>query len=440
MTGKETIRNSGSKVPGAVTEGNSKLLILAFFLLNLFSWVSYVEFKFGIPQIVKYVLSLGVLVIMVYYRLRHPKTPEPGSIVKPVLIIFLLWTLALLAWAVSSFNSIFYIQRLFGQKFFFIPYLLPLILLFSRFDLTFFRHYLNFAAIMIVPAIIMQIIVVAMGMNPSNWIEETGRIGIFDIGSWLLLLTAQLLKKKHITILVTVYYLIWLLLWSVYGRRGALVEYLVLLIFMVMMRLKSPLFNFHDRIKIYFAGIIVLLLLLVAGQVITSSYAFQRGISIEGFEESRGGFKYFFAEFDTLSEWLFGRGLDGTVIREINNEEGATGVIENGFLTVILKGGLLYLIPFLILLLRASYLGFYRSNNDLVKGLATLLLIHVLLMTYFNLPDYSTKYSLVWISVAVCYNPELRKLSNKDVYLALNPVVRKKADSKKTIRKPVSQS
>lgn len=403
----------------------SKLFVLSLFLLNIFAWVSYVEFKYGIPQIVKYILSLSVIIFLVYYWLKNRASPEPGSLVKPVLILFILWTLVLLVWALSRFNSVFYIQRLFGQKFFFIPYVLPLIILYTRFDLTFFRYYLHFAAFMIIPALIMQLIVIATGMNPSIWIEETSRIGILDVGSWLVLFTPHLLKRKHITILVTTYFVIWLLLWAVYGRRGVLLEYMVLFLFMITLRLRNPLFNFHDRIKIYFAGLVVMILIITAGHVITSSYAFQRGISVEGFEESRGGFTYFFSDFDTTSEWLFGRGLDGTVMRVINNEEGATGVIENGFLTLILKGGLLYLIPFLLILLRASYLGFYRSNNDLVKGLAALLLIHVLFMAYFNLPDYSTRYILVWIAVSVCFTPEMRMLNNRDIYLALNPKVRK---------------
>ena len=113
-------------------------------------------------------------------------------------------------------------------------------------------------------------------------------------------------------------------------------------------------------------------------------------------------FEDFNNDFTSNNDWIFGRGLEGRVYRSIHSE-GSSETIENGFLTILLRGGLLYLVPFILILLRASYLGLFCSRNDLAKALGCIILIHFLGMFAFNLPDYSGQYILVWISVSACY-------------------------------------
>jgi hypothetical protein len=268
----------------------------------------------------------------------------------------------------------------------------------------------------------MQLSVILAGVSQTNWSEQAGRILVFDIGSSFLLMTSHLSKKKYVSHIILFYFIIWVFLWSAFGRRGMLVELILFFILMTFIRLKSAIVTLAERIKMYLAGLLLIFLFIVMGHMVTSTYAFQRGFSKAGFEESRGlVFEDFFTDFQSNTDWIFGRGLGGKVMRSINADEGTSSVIENGFLTVLLKGGLVYLVPFLIVLLRASYLGFFKSNNDLVKGLAVLILVHVLIMFYFNLPEYSARYILVWICASACFTPRLRNYSNKEVSLAINP-------------------
>lgn len=182
--------------------------------------------------------------------------------------------------------------------------------------------------------------------------------------------------------------------------------------------------------KIYFLGLILIVALLSFGYLLMSTYAFQRGISKEGFEESRGKvFEDFSIDFSSTSDWIFGRGLDGRVLRTIIQGEDTGDLIENGFLHLVLKGGLLYLVPFVLILLRASYLGFFRSRNDLTKALASLLFIHIFMMAYFNLPDSSPRYIMIWIAVSACFNSGIRNHSNEEVSSALNLRFTKKRTS-----------
>lgn len=397
-----------------------KLLILSFLMLNLFGWVLEVEVKYGIPQIVKYILSVSALGIIIWYWLINRSKPMPGGLFYPLIIVFVLWSLIMIFSAIIRFDNLFYLQRVLAQRYFFIPYLLPLMILFSKFDLKFFSYFFKYSFILIIFALIIQLYTIAFGIDQTHWFEQTSLIFIFDIGSIFLLLTAHISRKKYISNIVLVYFIIYIFLWAMYGRRGMLIEYVISLIMMLIIRLRSPFLIRTDRMKIYFTGLLLILLFIAIGYLITSTYAFQRGFSKDAFEESRGlVFDDFFSDFNTAKDWIFGRGLLGLVSRSIYGFESAD-FIENGILNIVLKGGLIYAILFISILLRATYLGFFRSKNDLVRALASIALIHVIMMLYFNLPDYSTRYILVWISATACFNPRMRNYSNEEVFQAIN--------------------
>lgn len=398
-----------------------KLVIFSFFLLNLLNWVIFAETSYGIPIIIKYVLSVFVLGTIVYYRLINPLKPSPGKAFYPVILIYLLWSLMLLISAILKFDNIFYLQRILAQPFFFIPYCLPLFILYSEFNLEFIRYFFKFSLMLIFPAILIQLYIILTGISTDNWFEQTNRIMIFDLGSSFLLLTAQFSKKKYLFNIVLIYTLLMIYLFAHYGRRGVLIEYMILLTIMSIIRIKSSLLNFNDRLKIYFAALILIIMVLSFGYLARSSYAFQRGFTKGAFEESRGvAFESFLYDFNSASDWTFGRGLDGKVLQSSFQDQVFSDYIENGFLQVVLKGGLIYLLLFISILLRACYLGFYKSNNDLVKAMASLILMYVIIMSYFNVPAFTTKYIFIWISVVVCFTPSIRNFNNEEIYQAIN--------------------
>ena len=399
---------------------DTKLLLSSFFLLNLLNWISIVEFKYGIPLIIKYILSIGILSIIVWYWMNQRVRPRPGSLFYPIIVFFVSWSVLLIVQAVLNFDDLFYLQRVFGQRFFFIPYVLPIFILFSKFDIQFFGLYFRVASFSLIFATIMQLTIIVTGMDRVTWFEQTTRIFIFDIGSSFVILTSHLFFKRKITYISICYFTIYLFIWSYFGRRGMMIEYSLILFLMLILRIRSPLLKRIDRMQIYFIGIAMVLILVNFSYLFLQTYAFQRGFDRSAFEASRGiVFQDFFQDFNSIQDWLLGRGLLGTVTRSILGYDEA-GFIENGFLNILLKGGVLYLLPFLIILFRASYLGFFRSHNDLTKALALIILVHIIMMAYFNLPDYSPKYILTLIATASCFNSDLRKISNEEVVRVLN--------------------
>lgn len=398
------------------------LLFSSFFLLNLFGWIILptVELRYGLPILIKYFLSLIVLGILIWYRVSNSSKPEAGSLFTIPILFFIIWSVLLLLVALLNYDGLFFLQRILAIKYFYIPYLLPLVLLYTKFDLEFFGELFHIAFIFLIPALIIQSLVLVLNVSQTNWMAQSSLIGIFDICVVFLLFTAHISRKKYIFYLALCYYLLWILLWSLYGRRGMLVNSILVLIFMVIIRFKSTFLTFTDRLKMVVSALLIAMLLLAYGYLFTSTYVFQRGFSLDAVEQSRGTvFEAFFYDFKSSTDWIIGRGLDGTVLRSFNSYS-QFSQIENGFLTILLKGGLLYSIPFVIILLRASYLGFFKSSNDLAKALAAIIFIHVIMMVSFNLPEYSTYYILVWISVSACFTPSIRNCSNKEVYQVIN--------------------
>ena len=399
-----------------------KVIILALILINLFNWVSHFEFDYGIPSLVKYILSLSSLVILIYYLVTNSGKPKSGILFVPAMAFFVLWSIYLLVSALMGLESLFGIQRLFGQPYFYLPYLIPLILLFTRFDIDFFSWLFYVSYILLIPALITQVFILFFSISLETWDDQLTNIQLFSLGTSFLLLTSHYSNRMRIPYMVTIYFLIMIIMFTFYGRRGILVEYGLFILFMILIRLGSFSVGFAGRLRIYVYILIMMLAIPIFAGFYRSSHTYERGgINREAFLKSRGRvIEDYIDDFNNNGGWFLGRGLDGRVFRRINNEVRTGDTIENGFLILILKGGILYMALFVTILLRASWLGFFRSNNDLVKSLGVLLFIYVLMMTWFNLPVYSSAFILIWIFASACFSPELRNLDNDEVRYAIN--------------------
>lgn len=400
------------------------MLILSFFLINLFSWIFWAELVFGFPSVVKYLLSASALGLILYNRLTNPAIPLAGALFNPIVTVFVIWSIFLLVYVSiypqsELWPGLSFPQRILGQPNFFIPYLLPLLLLYTKFDLDFFSRLFRYAFVLIIVAILIQLFTILTGIVVASKEQQT-RVIIFDIGSGFLLLTAHLSKKKYIFIIVLLYTLLMIFMFAQWGRRAMFLDGIMVVFAALVMRLRTRLLTFNDRMKIYFAGLLIVLVILSFGNIAESSYVFQRGFTKDALDETRGFvYEAFFQDFSTASDWVFGRGLGGAISRDADTDR-IVDFIESGILILLFKGGLLYLVPFLVLLLRASYIGIFQSNNDLVKALAFLLLIYLISMYAWNWPMLSTKYVFMWISIRACFTPELRNASNEEIYREIN--------------------
>jgi hypothetical protein len=397
-----------------------KTFIYATALLNFAVWIAIVENQFNIPAVAKYLISLFFVISLFMYYLIYRQKIYDSALIKISITIFIIYTYALI---IGSFRpEIFYLQEIFASRYYFMPYFFPTFILFSSFGITFFRYLLKITIMFQFPAIITQLVILVTSLNIENWYELFNRIWIFELAAPLLLLTHHVFNKRRIGFIVQAYFLITLFMSAYFGRRGLFLDALMLLTAMVFLRISAKSVAAVRKYRLLFVILLLSIVTLFSLDFVWQKlYIFERGFDVESLEKSRGKvFKDYFYDFNSTEDYAVGRGLNGTVLRTISKDSDRERSIENGFLTILLKGGLLYVIPYLIILFRSFYLGYFRSNNDLSKALAFIILIQILGMVSFNLPDYSTRYVLVWIAVSAGFNRNLRETPNFKIIKLLN--------------------
>lgn len=220
-------------------------------------------------------------------------------------------------------------------------------------------------------------------------------------------------KHKYITFLA-----IALLLFTVIfaGRRGSILMTLITIIFAIYLYL----FKYRQRgntkiLKWIFTITSIALLIALFYLKSNTLFAF---LNERGLEDSRSWVEDdFYKSFDgKYFDWLFGRGLSGTYetsmfdVKLINR-----GIIETGYLNIILKSGIISILLFVIILLNSFIKGFFRSKNVILKAMALYILIHIIYLYPFGIPSFSLEYLFLWCSVAYCQSPYWRNLNDYQI-------------------------
>jgi len=87
--------------------------------------------------------------------------------------------------------------------------------------------------------------------------------------------------------------------------------------------------------------------------------------------------------------------------------------IENGYAYILLKGGLITLIPFLLLSLRAFLLGI-KAKNWFIRSCALYVFLRLLDMFPYGLPMFDGNYLIYWLCVGACFKKEFREMTDYD--------------------------
>ncbi len=149
--------------------------------------------------------------------------------------------------------------------------------------------------------------------------------------------------------------------------------------------------------------------LIIANWGVLSSTVFDR-ILYRGLEDTRSGVELTFLSdmaSSPVQDWIWGRGLDGAyenmkqdpVTLEFNYDR---SVIETGYLYLLLKGGLMYVLLILSFLFTAFFRGI-SFKKPLLTGMALFLLIYLLDMYMTNpVSFFAVKTVIFWLIVSIC--------------------------------------
>jgi hypothetical protein len=129
--------------------------------------------------------------------------------------------------------------------------------------------------------------------------------------------------------------------------------------------------------------------------------------------------------YEMKDHLVFGKGMNGVYFFPMARSEVEEGVvfdevvyrnvIENGYLQLLLTGGIIHIILFLLVLIPAAFLGIFKSSNQLSVASGALILLWMVDMLIYGLPTLNLHYIIVWICVGICYKSSIRDASNEEI-------------------------
>lgn len=115
--------------------------------------------------------------------------------------------------------------------------------------------------------------------------------------------------------------------------------------------------------------------------------------------------------------WLFGLGVQGGYPNPIIHETAAIRVyVETGVLDVIMDGGIFLWISMMAMSIYGCYLGYFKSNNDIIKNMSFVLLVFILMQYPIPQAGISMNGLMIFMSVGLCYNKKYREYTNEQIY------------------------
>lgn len=253
----------------------------------------------------------------------------------------------------------------------------------------------------------------------STWGEEgtygdfitNSTIGITSLAPVVIMVYfKKYLRPKHWRLFLAAY-IGSILLQSFLARRGGLVMSILYLV------MGWGMYLMNDKKTSKVKMVLLVAVVVALGYMLFTNMAdsFFATLVERGVEDSRSGVEEsFYADMKTQSDWFFGRGWFGQYYEPGFNTFRSS--IETGYLALILRGGFLYLIPYVAVLALSAVNGYFRSRNLFCKSLAIMCLMQIVYLYPFGWPAFNFIHFVIWIGVWVCNRPQIRKLTDEQIY------------------------
>lgn len=349
-------------------------------------------------------LQISGLLLLIPFGVLLCKSKFDNEYLKIVFIVFALWTAGVISRGIKlDYKSL--------KELFFDPvvgimgYVTPFVLLFPR-NISIYKKVFTVIIVLAVLYILFVIVFfkdmrsyAAIDPVSQSLIENFATLG--KTGEFLLM--TYLFHKRKKKILAIVVSLITIYFAIVRARRGLLLTCVLTLATCFLLYLSTT------KQK---ALAIVLAVAMAAG-----AFVYMQSMSGNGMftflmarkdEDTRSNVEQsLIADMNRMESYV-GRGINGMyycpgVVNAINGTSYRT-VIETGYLQIILKGGKIYLLLFLLILVPAVIKGLFYSKNIFAKGAA----LWILLWLFYLYPVIGTGFGLyyiiVWLCTGICYS------------------------------------
>lgn len=234
---------------------------------------------------------------------------------------------------------------------------------------------------------------------------------------FILLLFYVSLKNK-IKVLIWLSFILSLLATLFMGRRSAsviLIGYLLLPFFVKLLGKKKTLLNI-------LTAIIVLIIFILPNIMYSNVEEFWEDnftvMSKRLDDDTRSGTENdFFKDMKTMDEWVTGRGMVGVykspAVADVDKLY--RPIIETGYLNMILHGGLLLLIPYVLILISSFVKGFFYSKNRFVKCCGIFCLYYLVLLYPGGHLKLTMICLMLFMAIRICQSNMWRNMSDEDI-------------------------
>ncbi len=396
------------------------LIKLQFFLLTLLSIFNVLALLYEDLKVMLYygtlLCSLLLLGISVFKAFKYRKNNL--LLRKNILYVFLLiWTVCIILKGFQfNYN---YIRDITLSPYVLFPYIL---IFFTRFfriedfnDILKSIHIVNIIYLVI---ILLTLIVDSQKLIINNYVEDSIKYLCFP--NFFMFISFSKLTKKQKILSVIVFIIGFVI--AILAARRSLV-WIFAWTFMVFVFI-----NYLNRNSGKLKKLILIIMTLTIGFGITIVYNlfFETifGELVERLDnDTRGAvLRDFYKDMDTKG-WIMGRGITGEynlfetdyVFGSDDEMLESRNIIEAGYLNLILKGGLIYLIPFTIIILIALRNGIFKSKNYYIKVCSGFIILYIAECIPAGVFMFNIRFFLLWYCIAMCWNTKVINATDQEI-------------------------
>lgn len=395
------------------------LIKLQFFFLTLLSVLNVLALIYDDLKVMLYygtlLCSLSLLGVSVFEMFKYGKNNL--QLRKNILYIFLcIWILCM---TLRGFQFNYdYIRDITLSPYVLFPYIL---IFFTRFfrieDFKSILKSIHVVNILYLLLVLFTLIVDSQKFSMINFVEDSIKYLCFP--NFFLFLSFSKLTKKQKIVSILVFIVGFLI--AILSARRSLV-WIFAWTFMVFVFINY----LRKGSKLKKIVLILMTLVIGFGTTILYNLFFETlfGELIERLDnDTRGAvLRDFHNDMDTVS-WIAGRGISGEYnLYETDYVFGSDdemleirNIIEAGYLNLILKGGLIYLIPFSIIIFIALKNGIFKSKNYYLKVCSGFIILYVVESIPAGVLMFNIRFFLLWYCIAMCWNKKVINATDQEI-------------------------
>lgn len=407
------------------TKSNSYYIQIIYSLL--IGFITLRCFLNGVSTTVTRILELIMLSLIIYYYIKcKPSIKFTGKFINIILIVLFIWSFFIIwrgNWSVGIKQAIFNIIDLRGVSLYLLPFLL-----FLPYDIQSIKkifYVFFYSSLLSFPLWLINIDLLNQAGSETAFKAEGIAIYLPFLAAFLMMYSPSFNWKKNI--IIKIVFVIYLMLMLLNARRNVCFSLLCygLIAYYIHFHFINKRHMLYNIILLLFATLTVLLLINNVDDIKKGSLSYMSNrINQDTRSEVEALFIYDFNK-SPITDWIFGRGMHGTYYQErINSQtnllETDRSAIETGYLDIILKGGIIYVLLIIIILVTAIWKGL-RSGKMLGVSCGLFLTTYMIdLYSTCPISIFSIRAILFWFCISICYRKEryigvkiIRRLKNK---------------------------